>query len=176
MPRFDGVVTQQERRNVLRNINERRRDMKRIIITGAALLTIVPASLGLISKVSFAQAAPVSVASQTSSVDDKGGLRVHAEPGDDKGGLRANVQPGDDKGGLRVHAEPGDDHGGLRIHAEPGDDKGGLRVHAEPGDDRGGLRVSTQRGDDKGGLRAQAQSSDDKGGGRGGKDDGPGHK
>ncbi|MDQ1483543.1 MAG: hypothetical protein QOF35_1619 [Actinomycetota bacterium] len=111
--------------------------MKRIIITGAALLTIVPASLGLISKVSFAQAAPVSVASQTSSVDDKGGLRVHAEPGDDKGGLR---------------------------------------VHAEPGDDRGGLRVSTQRGDDKGGLRAQAQSSDDKGGGRGGKDDGPGHK
>ncbi len=94
--------------------------MKRIIITGAALLAIVPASLGLISNASFAQSSPVSVPSQATVLDDKGGLRTHAEPGDDKGGLRTHLEPGDDKGGLRTHLEPGDDKGGRHGGSDDG--------------------------------------------------------
>ena len=75
--------------------------MKRIIIAaGAALLTAVPATLGLIGNTSFAQNVPVRVPSQASVLNDDGTLRdAHAtEPGDDKGGLTTHVEPGDDKG------------------------------------------------------------------------------
>jgi len=81
--------------------------MKRIIVTGAALLAIVPASLGLLGNASFAQSVPVRVPSQASVLDDKGGLTPHVEPGDDKGGLTTQVQPGDDKGGLTTQVQPG---------------------------------------------------------------------
>ena len=73
--------------------------MKRIILTGAALLAIVPASMGLIGNASFAQSVPVHVPSQATVLDDKGGLSTHLEPGDDKGGLTQHAEPGDDKGG-----------------------------------------------------------------------------
>ncbi len=68
--------------------------MKRIFITGAALLAIVPASLGLISNASFAQSIPVSVPSLATVLDDKGGLTAHVEPGDDKGGLSSSDDNG----------------------------------------------------------------------------------
>jgi len=83
--------------------------MKRIIIAGAALLAVVPASIGLIGNASFAQSVPVRVPSQATVLDDRGGLSPYAEPGDDKGGLSPHAEPGDDKGGLSPHAEPGDD-------------------------------------------------------------------
>ena len=54
--------------------------MKRIIITGAALLAIVPASLGLIGNASFAQNVPVRVPSHASVLDDKGGLTPTSSP------------------------------------------------------------------------------------------------
>jgi len=83
--------------------------MKRIIIAAAALLAVVPASLGLLGNASFAQSIPVRVPSQASVLDDHGGLRTHAEPGDDNGGQRTHAEPGDDNGGQGTHAEPGDD-------------------------------------------------------------------
>src|SRR5450759_1268978 len=73
--------------------------MKRIFIIGAALLAIVPASLGLIGNASFAQSIPVRVPSQASVLDDHGGLIKHVEPGDDNGGLTRHAQPGDDNSG-----------------------------------------------------------------------------
>jgi hypothetical protein len=95
--------------------------MKRIIITGAALLAAIPASLGLIGNASFAQTVPVRVPSQATPV---GGQSKHIEIGDDKGGLSAHVEPGDDKGGLSTHVEPGDDKGGLNAtQIEGTDDK-----------------------------------------------------
>ena len=95
--------------------------MKRIIITGAALLAIIPASLGLIGNASFAQTVPVRVPSQATLV---GGQSRHIEIGDDKGGLSTHVEPGDDKGGLSTHVEPGDDKGGLNAtQIEGTDDK-----------------------------------------------------
>lgn len=66
--------------------------MKRIFITGAALLAIVPASLGLIGNASFAQNVPVRVPSQASVLDDHGGLIKHAEPGDDETLLNRAVE------------------------------------------------------------------------------------
>jgi|BarGraNGADG00312_2_1021985.scaffolds.fasta_scaffold14834_3 hypothetical protein len=84
--------------------------MKRIIITGAALLAILPASLGLIGNASFAQSAPVRVPSQATVLDDRGGLATHAEPGDDKGGLATHAEPGDDKGGRQVGSHEGHGH------------------------------------------------------------------
>jgi hypothetical protein len=83
--------------------------MKRIIITGAALLAIVPASIGLIGNAAFSQNIPVRVVSQVTPVSSQS---THAEPGDDKGGLTTHLEPGDDKGGLTTHVEPGDDKGG----------------------------------------------------------------
>lgn len=71
--------------------------MKRIFITGGALLAIVPASLGLIGNASFAQSIPVRVPSQASVLDDHGGLIKHVEPGDDNNGLTTQTEPGDDK-------------------------------------------------------------------------------
>jgi hypothetical protein len=96
--------------------------MKRIIITGAALLAIVPASIGLVGNAAFSQNIPVRVPSQVTPVSSQS---THAELGDDKGGLTTHVEPGDDKGGLTTHVEPGDDNGGLSTHVEPGDDNGG---------------------------------------------------
>jgi hypothetical protein len=112
--------------------------MKRIIITGAALLAVVPASIGLIGNVAFSQSIPVRVPSQVAPVASQSSQSTHLEIGDDKGGLTPHVEPGDDKGGLTPHVEPGDDKGGLTPHVEPGDDKGGLTPHVEPGDDKGG--------------------------------------
>jgi hypothetical protein len=140
-------------------------DMKRIIITGAALLAVVPASMGLVSNAAFSQSVPVRLPAQVAPAssqsnhleigDDKGGLTTHVEAGDDKGGLTTHVEAGDDKGGLTTHVEAGDDKGGLTTHVEAGDDKGGLTTHVEPGDDSSG------RGHD-----GAAKAS---------KDDGPGH-
>ena len=109
--------------------------MKRIIIAGAALLAVVPASIGLLGNASFAQSVPVRVPPHATVLDDRGGLTPHAEPGDDKGGLTPHAEPGDDRSGLTPHAEPGDDRSGLTPHAEPGDVRGGLTPHAEPGND-----------------------------------------
>ena len=87
--------------------------MKRIIITAAALLAVVPASLGLVGNASFAQDIPVRVPSQASVLDDHGGLRTHVEPGDDNRGRSTHTETGDDKGGQSTpHAEPGDDKSG----------------------------------------------------------------
>ncbi len=71
--------------------------MKRIIMTAAALLAVVPASLGLLGNASFAQSVPVRVPAQATVLDDKGGQRTHIEPGDDKSGQRTHAEPGDDK-------------------------------------------------------------------------------
>lgn len=65
--------------------------MKRIIITGAALLAVAPASLGLMGNASFAQSVPVRVPSQATVV---GGQSTHAEPGDDKSGPSTQVRSG----------------------------------------------------------------------------------
>jgi hypothetical protein len=81
--------------------------MKRIIITGAALLAIAPASLGLIANASFAQSDPVRVPSQATLVS---GQSKHIEIGDDKGGLSAHVEPGDDKGGRHAGSDDGPGH------------------------------------------------------------------
>jgi len=149
--------------------------MKRIIITGAALLAIIPASLGLIGNASFAQTVPVRVPSQATLV---GGQSRHIEIGDDKGGLSAHVEPGDDKGGLSTHVEPGDDKGGLSTHVEPGDDKGGLSTHVEPGDDKGGLNATQIEGtDDKVSTSGSGKVDDGaKVDVKGGADDSAGHK
>ncbi len=73
--------------------------MKRIVIAAAALLAVVPASLGLIGNASFAQNIPVSVPSQASVLNDKGGMTAHLEPGDDNSGRSAPAEPGEHKGG-----------------------------------------------------------------------------
>jgi len=136
--------------------------MKRIIITGAALLAIIPASLGLIGNASFAQSVPVRVPSQATPV---GGQSKHIEPGDDKGGLSAHVEPGDDKGGLSAHVEPGDDKGGLSTHVEPGDDKGGLNATQIEGTDDKVSTSGSGKVDD--GAKVDV---------KGGADDSAGHK
>jgi hypothetical protein len=140
--------------------------MKRIIITGAALLAIVPASIGLVGNAAFSQNIPVRVPAQVAHVSS---LSTHVQLGDDKGGLTAHLEPGDDKGGLTAHLEPGDDKGGLTAHLEPGDDKGGLTAHVEPGDDKGGLTAHVEPRDVKGG-----HGHDDSV--KSGSDDGSGHK
>ena len=136
--------------------------MKRIIITGAALLAIIPASLGLIGNASFAQTVPVRVPSQATLV---GGQSRHIEIGDDKGGLSAHVEPGDDKGGLSTHVEPGDDKGGLSAHVEPGDDKGGLNATQIEGTDDKVSTSGSGKVDD--GAKVDV---------KGGADDSAGHK
>jgi hypothetical protein len=136
--------------------------MKRIIITGAALLAIIPASLGLIGNASFAQTVPVRVPSQATLV---GGQSRHIEIGDDKGGLSAHVEPGDDKGGLSTHVEPGDDKGGLSTHVEPGDDKGGLNATQIEGTDDKVSTSGSGKVDD--GAKVDV---------KGGADDSAGHK
>ena len=136
--------------------------MKRIIITGAALLAIIPASLGLIGNASFAQTVPVRVPSQATLV---GGQSRHIEIGDDKGGLSAHVEPGDDKGGLSAHVAPGDDKGGLSTHVEPGDDKGGLNATQIEGTDDKVSTSGSGKVDD--GAKVDV---------KGGADDSAGHK
>ena len=148
--------------------------MKRIIITGAALLAVAPASLGLMGNASFAQSVPVRVPSQATVV---GGQSTHVEPGDDKSGPSTHAEPGDDKSGPSNHAEPGDDKSGPSTHAEPGDDKSGPSTHAEPGDDKSGrMSTQTQATDDKVGTSGSGKVDD---GGtvdvNGGTNDGAGH-
>ena len=159
--------------------------MKRIFITGGALLAIVPASLGLIGNASFAQSIPVRVPSQASVLDDHGGLIKHVDPGDDNGGLNTQTEPGDDNGGLTTQTQPGDDQGGLTRHAQPGDDQGGLTRHAQPADDNSGpsapsssAGASTGTTSTSGGDKMSDSSApkvDTSGHGSGGQDDGSGH-
>ena len=78
--------------------------MKRIIITGAALLAVAPASLGLIGNASFAQSVPVRVPSQATVV---GGQSTQAEPGDDKSRPSTHAEPGDDKSGPSTQVRSG---------------------------------------------------------------------
>lgn len=136
--------------------------MKRVVITlGAALLAVLPATLGFLGNSSFSQRVPVRVPSRAILVDDKGERIAHIKPadhkvvqrpaGDVKGGLGKRVGSGDDKGGLRKGVEAGDDKGGQRRHVEPG-------KHVEPGDDKGGLRRRVEPGDEKGGLRKRVES------------------
>ena len=106
--------------------------MKRTIITaGAALLAVVPATVGLTGNASFAQSVAVRAPSHVAAVDDKGGPARHVEPGDDRGGKRTTThttpQPKarDDKGGRTRHTEPGDDKG---RHGRHGGDDGPLHV------------------------------------------------
>src|SRR5665647_255137 len=84
-------------------------DMKRIIVAAAALLAVLPASLGLIGNASFAQSVPVRIPSQATVLDDRGGLSTQVQPGDDKGGPSTPVKPRDDKGGLSTPVKPGHD-------------------------------------------------------------------
>ena len=133
--------------------------MKRIFIIGAALLAIVPASLGLIGNASFAQNVPVRVPSQASVLDDHGGLIKHAEPGDDNGGLA-------------THAEPGDDNGGLTRHAQPSADKSGSSVSSSSA---GASTGTTSTSGDGKMSDSSAQKVDNGGHGSGGQDDGSGH-
>ena len=97
--------------------------MKRIIIAAAALLAVLPASLGLIGNASFAQSVPVRIPSQATVLDDRGGLSTPVKPGDDKGSPSTPVKPRDDKGGLSTPAKPRDDKGGLSTQVQPGHDK-----------------------------------------------------
>ena len=143
--------------------------MKRIFITGGALLAIVPASLGLIGNASFAQSVQVRVPSQASVLDDHGGLVKHVETGDDNGGLANPVEPGDDNGGLTRHAQPGDDKGGLTRHAQPTVDNSGPSSSA--GTSTGTTSAS---GNDKM-SDSSAPKVDTSGHGSGGQDDGSGH-
>ena len=146
--------------------------MKRIFITGGALLAIVPASLGLIGNASFAQSIPVRVPSQASVLDDHGGLIKHVDPGDDNGGLNTQTEPGDDNGGLTTQTQPGDDQGGLTRHAQPADDNSG------PSDPSSSAGASTGTTSTSGGDKMSDSSApkvDTSGHGSGGQDDGSGH-
>ena len=117
--------------------------MKRIIISAAALLAVIPASLGLMGNASFAQSVPVRVPAQVTHV---GSQSEHIEIGDDKGGLSTHVESGDDKGGLSTHVEPGDDKGGLNgTHVAASDDK--VSAHTSG---KVGAKVDVRRGSDQG--------------------------
>jgi hypothetical protein len=133
--------------------------MKRIFITGGALLAIVPASLGLIGNASFAQSIPVRVPSQASVLDDHGGLIKHVEPGDDNNGLTTQTEPGDDKGGLTRHAQPGDDNSGP----------------SAPSSSTGASTGTTSTSGDDNMSDSSAPKVDTSGNGSGGQDDGSGH-
>jgi len=134
--------------------------MKRIIITAAALVAAIPASLGLMGNASFAQSVPVRVPAHATLLPDP---NRHVEIGDDNGGAGTHVESGDDKGGAGTHVESGDDKGGASTHVESGDDKGGASTHVESGDDKGGASASVSSGGDKGGLNStQMQASNDK--------------
>ena len=148
--------------------------MKRIIITGAALLAVAPASLGLIGNASFAQSVPVRVPSQATVV---GGQSTQAEPGEDKSGPSTQAEPGEDKSGPSTHAEPGDDKSGPSTHAEPGDDKSGPSTQVRSGSGTSGrMSTQTQATDDKVGTSGSGMVDD---GGtvdvNGGTNDGAGH-
>jgi len=97
--------------------------MKRIIITAAALVAAIPASLGLMGNASFAQSVPVRVPAHATLLPDP---NRHVEIGDDKGGASTHVESGDDKGGASTHVESGDDKGGASASVSSGGDKGGL--------------------------------------------------
>jgi hypothetical protein len=133
--------------------------MKRIFITGGALLAIVPASLGLIGNASFAQSIPVRVPSQASVLDDHGGLIKHVEPGDDNNGLTTQTEPGDDKGGLTRHAQPGDDNSGP----------------SAPSSSTGASTGTTSTSGDDNMSDSSAPKVGTSGNGSGGQDDGSGH-
>jgi len=108
--------------------------MKRIIITAAALVAAIPASLGLMGNASFAQSVPVRVPAHATLLGDPS---KHIEIGDDNGGASAHLESGDDKGGASAHLESGDDKGGASTHVSPGDDKGGLNsTQIEAGNDK----------------------------------------
>ena len=145
--------------------------MKRILIaTAATLLAAVPATVGLVSNISFAQSVPVRVPSQAAVLDDHGKLDAHAEPGEDKGGLSTHAESGDDKGGLSTHVESGDDKGGPSTHVEPGDDKGGLVAPSpEPSADK--VSDSGSGKDDNGGHGVDTSATS----ATSGKDDSSGH-
>jgi len=123
--------------------------MKRIIITAAALVAAIPASLGLMGNASFAQSVPVRVPAHATLL-----------------------------GVPSKHIEIGDDKGGLTAHAEPGDDKGGASTHVESGDDKGGANTTQiQAGDDKVSTSTSGKvNNDGKLDVKGGSDDGAGHK
>lgn len=68
--------------------------MKRmLILSAAALVTAVPAVIGLLGNQSFAQSVPVKVPSQ---------VQAHVVPTDDKG---THVEPGDDRGSHAVSTD-----------------------------------------------------------------------
>ena len=148
--------------------------MKRIIITGAALLAVAPVSLGLMGNASFAQSVPVRVPSQATVV---GGQSTHAEPGDDKSRPSTHAEPGDDKSGPSTHAEPGDDNSGPSTKVQPGDDNSGPSTEVQSGSGKSGqMSTQTRATDDKVGTSGSGKVDD---GGTvdvsGGTDDGAGH-
>jgi len=148
--------------------------MKRIIITGAALLAVAPVSLGLMGNASFAQSVPVRVPSQATVV---GGQSTHAEPVDDKSGPSTQAEPGDDKSGPSTQAEPGDDKSGPSTQAEPGSGKSGPSTQVQSGSGKSGrMSTQTQATDDKVGTSGSGKVDD---GGtvdvNGGRNDGAGH-
>jgi len=136
--------------------------MKRIIITAAALVAAIPASLGLMGNASFAQSVPVRVPAHATLLGDPS---KHIEIGDDNGGASAHLESGDDKGGASAHLESGDDKGGASTHVSPGDDKGGLNsTQIEAGNDKVSTSTSGKADD---GAKVDV---------KGGRDDGAGHQ
>ncbi len=120
--------------------------MKRIIISAAALLAVIPASLGLMGNASFAQSVPVRVPAQATLV---GSLSTHVEAGDDKGGLSTHVEAGVDEGALNgTHVEPGVDKGALNGTHVPSSD-GKVRANTS-GKVDDGAKVDVKGGTDDG--------------------------
>jgi hypothetical protein len=149
--------------------------MKRIIITAAALVAAIPASLGLMGNASFAQSVPVRVPAHATLLGDQS---KHTAIGDDKGGLSTHLESGDDKAGASAHLESADDNGGASAHLQPGDDKGGASTHVAPGDDKGGLNsTQIEAGNDKVSTSTSGKADDGaKVDVQGGTDKGAGHQ
>jgi hypothetical protein len=136
--------------------------MKRIIITAAALVAAIPASLGLMGNASFAQSVPVRVPAHATLLGDPS---KHIEIGDDNGGSSAHLESGDDNGGSSAHLKSGDDKGGASTHVAPRDDKGGLKsTQIAAGNDKVSTSTSGKADD---GAKVDV---------KGGTDDGAGHQ
>jgi hypothetical protein len=134
--------------------------MKRIIITAAALVAAIPASLGLMGNASFAQSVPVRVPAHATLLGDQS---KHLEIGDDKGGLSTHLESGDDKAGASAHLEPGDDKGGASTPVAPGDDKGSLNsTQIKAGNDKVSTSTSGKADD---GAKVDVQGGTDNGAG-----------
>ena len=119
--------------------------MKRIIITAAALVAAIPASLGLMGNASFAQSVPVRVPAHATLLPDP---NRHVEIGDDNGGASTHVESGDDKGGASASVSSGGDKGGLNsTQMQASNDKVSTSTAGKADD---GAKVDVKGGTDDG--------------------------